>query len=137
MDERRKQLKKDMESYISTRRKSDWSFTKPFHPTIQEYKPKQEESAVENTEVTEKKGWFSKVSSKIFGEAADEATEDVPAAQVHSQISSSETHTDLKELARISLGVMKQMPGEQIHEFKQSPDYDKFKTILKKHNLIK
>lgn len=125
-----------MDRYISQRRKSDWSFDKPLHPTVRPYKQKTEEPAVEVTESAPKKGWFSSMTSKLFGEQPEEA-QDIPAEQVQSQVSSGDTSSDLKELARISLGVMKQMPGELIHDFKQSPDYDKFKTILKKHNLIK
>ncbi len=127
-----------MDSYLSQRRKSDWGFfSKPvLHPTVHPYKNKEmkEESTVESSESTEqKKGWLSGMVDKLFGEAADE---DVPAEAV-SQVTSTDASADLKELARISLAVMKKMPGDLVHEFKQSADYDRFKELLRKHQLIK
>ena len=37
----------------------------------------------------------------------------------------------------IALAVMKQMPGEAVRDFKSTPDYEKFKDILRKHKLIR
>jgi hypothetical protein len=45
--------------------------------------------------------------------------------------------TDMKEIAKIALSMIKQLPDEQLRTFKQSPDFDKMKSILKKHELIK
>jgi hypothetical protein len=45
--------------------------------------------------------------------------------------------TDMKEVAKIALGMIKQLPDEQLRTFKQSPDFEKMKSILKKHELIK
>ncbi len=134
MDERRRQLRRDMDSYLSQRRKSDWSFFKPtLHPTVRPYKNKEADTVVsEMIDEQPKKGWFSGMVDKLFG--AEEAPEDV--SEVQSQVSSTDA-TDLKEIARISIIVMKQLPGDAIHDFKQTPDYDKFKDILRKHQLIK
>ena len=44
---------------------------------------------------------------------------------------------DLKATAKIALYVIKQLPPEQLHEFKNSSDFAELKTILKKHSLIK
>jgi hypothetical protein len=139
MEERRKQLKRDMDSYLTQRRKSDgWGFftKKPehqLHPTIHTYK--KEEPAMPDTapEAKSKKGWFSSAVDKMFG--AEDVAEDAPLEQVQSQVA--DASADLKELARISLGVMKRMPGDMISEFKQTPDYDAFKDILRRHKLIK
>ena len=48
-----------------------------------------------------------------------------------------DTVTDMKEISKIALGIVKQLPDEQLRQFKSSPDFEKLKTILKKHDLIK
>ncbi|MBI4145184.1 hypothetical protein HY493_03180 [Candidatus Woesearchaeota archaeon] len=144
MDERRKQLRREMDTYISQRRKSEgWSMFKKqaqpaLHPTVQPYKKEEPMQAPVETEYEQsKKGWFSGFMNKLFGE--EQPSEDVPQSEAQSQMAPSheETINDLKEIARISLGVMKQMPGEAVREFKATPDYEKFKDILRKHKLIR
>src|SRR3989344_4786316 len=44
---------------------------------------------------------------------------------------------DMKEVAKIALGVIRQLPDEELRKFKQSSDFEKLKEILKKHELIK
>jgi len=44
---------------------------------------------------------------------------------------------DLKATAKIALYVIKQLPPEQLREFKNSSDFSELKSILKKHELIK
>jgi hypothetical protein len=44
---------------------------------------------------------------------------------------------DLKTIAKITTYVMKQLPAEQLQEYKKSRDFGTFKEILKKRNLIK
>lgn len=138
-DDRRKQLRRDMDSYISSRKKESWSMFKKepqpiLHPTVHPYK--KEEPKVEQAQPMEqeydaqKKGWFSGFMNKLFGE--EQEVIETPVQPV-----SHDAAADLKEIARISLGVMKQLSGDQIHEFKETSDYEKFKTILRKHNLIK
>ena len=139
MEERRKQLKRDMDSYLTQRRKSDgWGFftKKPehqLHPTIHTYK--KEEPAMPETapESDSKKGWFSSMVEKMLG--AEETPEDVSQEAVMSQVG--DASADLKEVARISILVMKKLDGDSMREFKESADYHAFKTILQKHKLIK
>jgi hypothetical protein len=146
-DERRRQLRREMDSYMSQRSKSEsWGLFKgkpepALHPTVHPYKkegPKVEQAPtqMEAEYDQSKKGWFSGFMGKLFGE---EAASDVPADHVQSSIgpSHAETTNDLKEIARISLHVMKQMPGDAIRDFKTTADYEKFKDILRKHKLIR
>lgn len=44
---------------------------------------------------------------------------------------------DLKEISKITLKVLKNLPKEKIDSFKNTEDFDKFKTILRKHDMIK
>jgi hypothetical protein len=142
-DDRRKQIRREMDSYLSQRKKTgSWSLFKKepqpaLHPAVHPYKkeetvePKLEHPMEQEYESQSKKGWFSGFMSKLFGEDVEEAPAET------SQVMNDDTLTDLKEIARISLAAMKQMPGDAIREFKETPDYDKFKMILRKHKLIK
>lgn len=141
-EERRKQIRRDMDSYLSQRKKGGWTLFKKsdpqpiLHPAVQPYKKEEPnveklEQPMEQEYESQKKGWFSGFMDKLFGEETVEATEQV-AAPVDTDAAA-----DLKELARISLQVMKTMPGELIRDFKETADYEKFKTILRKHRLIK
>jgi len=87
-----------------------------------------EEEYVE--EVT-KQGWFSRLASKIFvksmpeeelEDAADEIAEDIQ---------------DMKVIAEIATNVMKQLPSEEMKEFKKIEDLHRFKENLKKRELIR
>lgn len=44
---------------------------------------------------------------------------------------------DMKEVAKIALGVIRQLPDDELKKFKQSTDFETLKEILKKHDLIK
>jgi hypothetical protein len=48
-----------------------------------------------------------------------------------------ELKEDFKEIAVIATSAFKRLPKEQFKMFKESTDFDKFKKILKKHNIIK
>jgi len=44
---------------------------------------------------------------------------------------------DLKEVAKIALTAIKQLPDDKLSEFKKSPEFETLKKILKAHNLVK
>jgi len=44
---------------------------------------------------------------------------------------------DMKEISKVVLNMIRHLPDDQIKKFKQSDDFEKLKTILKKHELIK
>ena len=153
MDDRRRQIRRDIDRYLTDRRKTGGWFKSqpkpqsPLHPTIQTYKntmntdnteeQKEEKppGEMETDYETAKKGWLSSMVDKLFGAEASEVNQDELALQTAPSLL--ETTDDLKEIARISLHVLRQMEGDQIKDFKQTPDYEKFKDILRKHNLIK
>ncbi|MEK6857864.1 MAG: hypothetical protein AABX39_04725 [Nanoarchaeota archaeon] len=45
--------------------------------------------------------------------------------------------SDMKQLAKITLDVIKKMPPQEVATFKQSDDFAVLKELLKKHSLIK
>ncbi len=44
---------------------------------------------------------------------------------------------DLKEISKIALKIIKNLPKEKIDSFKNTEDFAKFKTILRKNDMIK
>ena len=56
---------------------------------------------------------------------------------VRTKMQAEDAVTDIKEISKIALNMIRQLPDEQLRGFKQSPDFDRLKTILKKHDLIK
>ncbi len=44
---------------------------------------------------------------------------------------------DLKDVAKVALTAVKKLPDDALAEFKQSPEFENLKKILKQHNLIK
>jgi hypothetical protein len=91
----------------------------------------EEEIEEEYQEEVEKEGWFTSLMNKVFvksreeeelEEVSDELAEDVQ---------------DMKAIAEITTNVMKMLPPEKMKELKEGEDFQQFKEILKKRNLIK
>ncbi|MBW3018933.1 hypothetical protein KY329_01985 [Candidatus Woesearchaeota archaeon] len=45
--------------------------------------------------------------------------------------------SDMKEIAKVALVAIKQLPDDQLAVFKQGPEFEKLKYLLKKHDLIR
>ncbi len=48
-----------------------------------------------------------------------------------------EVKDDMKNIAKISTDILKKLDPKKLEEFKKTPDFIKFKEILKKHSMIK
>ncbi len=136
----RRDFDSDMDEYLASRNGSFlrrmFSSSKPaeahappkqdLHPAMEPYDDGASAAAAQH-ETPRKPGFFS----RLFGGSADETvTVDVSAP-------SSDALADLKEVARITLKVIKMLPPEQLDGFKRNADFDRFKEILKKHHLVK
>jgi len=44
---------------------------------------------------------------------------------------------DMKEIAKIALVAIKQLPDAELSAFKKGPDFERLKELLKKHRLIR
>ncbi|MBI4451255.1 hypothetical protein HY642_04740 [Candidatus Woesearchaeota archaeon] len=136
MESRKQLVNEELERYIASRKKrTPWtgvfaSREKKMEPTVQPYKEEQ----VSEEEYEQGKGFFAKMAEKLFGEkpAAEPAQ-----IEVQPEIDAGEILSDMKELSRISLSIIKQLPPEQVQELKQTQDFERFKEILRKHKIIK
>ena len=139
---RREELDDDLSDYISARKRKKINFKKIFAFSA-EMRPYKEEKlemtvkAVENSTAaaklekeyeSEKAGWFGGLLASIGlkkKEAPKEEFVEEPMIE------------DLRSMAKISMMVMRNLPQPVLADFKETPEFIKFKEILKKHNLIK
>ncbi len=101
--------------------------------TGKQHAPTPEDYEIEDDyeDESSKEGLFSRIFGKVFAKTgAEEELEDA-----NDEIS--EDIQDIKEIAEISTKVMKMLDPEKLKEFKHSPDFEKFKEILKKRQLIR
>ncbi len=149
-DVRQKEISRDLDDYIASKRKGGGLFglfskgeqmTVSTHPHVKPYEetpaqPVQEQvtQTVEEQDTMEetteqKKGWFSRWFSDENAQQQSVQETVVEAAPV--------ADDDLKEVARISLSFLKMADPEALAQIKASPDFDKFKEILRRRNIIK
>jgi hypothetical protein len=152
----RGEFERELEDYIAQRRKAKIKFPKLFGstkkkkmpelpPEIQKYDettPAESPEVMpgEEPEYPEKKGLFTKVLESLGLVSAEEKKQqpaDVPAEEVQHMLVQDEKHQDMKEVAKIALAVIKQLPPDELATFKSSPEFSRLKELLKKHQLIK
>ena len=91
----------------------------------------QNELEEEYREEVIKESWLTKLIAKLFVKSREEdELEDV-------QDEIAEDVQDMKKIAEIATKVMKKLPPEEMKVLKESPDFETFKEILKKRDLIK
>ena len=125
----RRELDSDLDSYLSKRRKS-----------IQLMAEEVRMSPEIEIEEEPKRSWLSRWLGWGDDEVVEEVREEKPdfdEVSVRSMVDSEQLKTDLKEVARISLAAFKDLPPDRLTGFKASPDFEKFKDILRRNNIIK
>jgi len=93
------------------------------------------EAAEPNEYDEPREGWWTRFK-KSLGKPAEPEMQEVPEQDLQMP-TTNPTEEDMKEVARIALTVLRKMPPELVKEFKSTPDYEKFKELLRKHNMIK
>jgi len=152
----RGEFERELEQYIAQRRKAK-GFPRLFGgfkpkkkmepelpPEVQKYDEttpaEQPETLPGDEEYPEKKGFFTKIlegMGLVSVEGASEKPKDVPAEEVQHMLVKDEVSQDFKEVAKIALSVVKQLPPDQLTGFKSSQEFARLKELLKKHQLIK
>lgn len=91
----------------------------------------------------QKKGWLSgwfgtkkaaKEEAKLDNDFLLQATVSRPAAAIEED---KELKEDFKELSKLFLKSLERMNKEQLTQFKTTDDFNRFKTLLQKHKVIK
>jgi len=133
----RDQFERDLKEYLKARKKATSFNIKDFideiikktkrtvriPESIQVYGEKEKKEAQEAV----KEGLFNKMFKK--GPVSEEL--------IHVKMKAEDAVDDLKEMAKISLNMIRKLPDEYLRTFKESDDFGKLKILLKKHELIK
>jgi hypothetical protein len=155
----RGEFEKELEQYIGQRRKARFKFPDVFgalkrkkkmpepelHPEVQKYEegspaeiPEAMPGEEEEASPEQRKGVMTKLLESLGLVGGKEKTpENLPAEEVQQMLAKDEISQDMKEIAKIALLVIKKLPPEQMSEFKTSPEFDRLKELLRKHQLIK
>lgn len=131
-------LSKELDEYLRARKKSTFSFRNLLDKITEKLKtisPQKTQVAIpQDIEVysepapkPQKKPFYHKFFSK------ENVNEDLIRARMQAQ----DAIDDIREISKISLKMIKDLPDETLRKFKESPEFEKLKSILKKHELIK
>ena len=131
-------ISRELDTYISRRRTQE-----PIEP-VQVQEPVVQEEVIpvvedvsSDPDFVEKKSWFSNLMEKVFGPDEDELVPEAVGEEVTNVVPSDELQTDMRNLAEISLGIIRRLPQRTLEDFKSSDDFGQFKEILRKHSIIK
>jgi hypothetical protein len=134
-----KEFEKDMEDYIRARKRAGINL-KNIKEFIQNILPKKKLpdhiELHEEVEVYHEKPQPVRKDSmltKFFQKKEEPTSEELMRAKMAVE----DTAADIKEISKITLNMIRQLPDEELKKFRQSPDFDKMKAILRKHELIK
>ena len=129
------QFNKDLEEYISEKKKTRIlhnimqsikmeSNKIKLNPALETYDAPAPKQISSPDEEKPKKGFLARLFSP-------EEEEPNMAEQLNAM------RSDMKQLAKITLDVIKKMPPQEVASFKQSDDFAVLKEILRKNSLIK
>jgi len=129
----------EMDSYLAVRRKdsllSNILRRQPSPKVTSEVSVESFEQAPDVSQVTDKSSGFFGFWNRLFGSDANPLpTEE---SMLGTPAVTADLTADFKEVARITMGIMKRLPEDQLSELKESPEFSTFKDILRKHNIIK
>lgn len=131
---KKEEFDRDLDDYLRTRHKAR-SMKDFITGVIDRIKPqpRPEVELHESVELYEENHHENKRKSFWTKEKEEPANEQLLRAQMQAD----DAVTDMKEIAKIALKAVKQLPDDKLHDFKQSDDFTKLRTVLKKHDLIK
>lgn len=97
----------------------------------------QELEEVEAEDEVKKEAVLSRMFSKLknfFGPGKDDDFDD---AQEEKAAEALPLDEEIKEVLKLTHKWITKLPPEELHAFRTSPDFEKYKTVLKKYGLIK
>jgi hypothetical protein len=113
-----------------------------------EFRDYEAEQMLGEKPLEERRGLFTGLATFLglkAKSAPDYEEEIVGGAPEDSQISQTteapktgtEVKSDMKDIAKISADILKKLDPKKLEEFKKTQDFEKFKEILKRHNMIR
>jgi len=131
-------FERDLQDYLHARKRARFNIKESVQGFLKKITPRRSPEKVEMHEEVEvyhekeekpskKENMFTKMFKK------EPQQEEI----LRTKMQAEDAVSDMKEISKIALGMIKQLPDEQLRAFKESPDFEKLKNILKKHELIK
>lgn len=149
----RGEFEKELEQYIAQRKRAKFKFPDIFGlkkkkkmqepdlpPEVHKYEegsPAEPLEVLPGEEEAVKKGALTRILESLGLVGKEKKNEELPSDQVQQMLVKDEVTQDTKEIAKIALFVIKQLPEDRLSEFKSGPEFARLKELLKKHQLIK
>lgn len=142
----RRELHRELDKYIAERRKKhdyEHHFIVKKHKKADTVETHPYNADNVNEESPKKEGFFKRFFDMFKSKDYEEVEQSLVQQEIqksavqHSQQSQTEAVKDLKEVAKITLEIVKMLPHEQLESFKRDPLFLRLKELLKKNNLIK
>jgi hypothetical protein len=149
-------FEKELEQYISHRRRAKIKFPNVFKsfksskkkmhdtempPEITTYDkatPAEPFEAIPgDDDYPAKKGFMTKILETLGLVTVEKKGAEIAPEEVQKILAKDEVSQDTKEVAKIALAAIKQLPPEQLAIFKAGPEFARLKELLRKHQLIK
>ncbi|VVB80847.1 Uncharacterised protein [uncultured archaeon] len=129
----KEEFEREMEEYLRARKKAGFNIKAFFQNLLPKKRekvemPEEVEVYEEEAKQEPKEGMLAKLFKK---------EEPINEELLRTRMQVEDMTADMKEISKIALSVVKQLPDEQLRAFKESPDFEKLKVVLKKHDLIK
>ena len=129
----RKEIDRDLEAYLASRRQK----RKMAEPK-EEIKMSPEIETYDDEKP--KRSWLA----WLFGHEEDKQPvqeilpeKEFDELEVKKVVEVEHLRNDLKEVSRFALEYFKDLPAEKLQKLKESPEFEKFKEILRRHGIIK
>lgn len=122
-------FEQELDEYISSRKKASIKgmLSELFKPKDKKVKMPED---VKVYQAADGPKFSIKALGKAFSKKEDEHL-------IRYRLEAEDAVNDMKEIAKIALVAIKQLPDDQLSVFKQGPEFEKLKILLKKHDLIK
>ncbi|RJQ19033.1 hypothetical protein C4580_05635 [Candidatus Woesearchaeota archaeon] len=128
----RGEFEKDLDEYLHARKRSGINIKALLDRLTPKPKPKPI-AIPEQVEVYDKQS----EPKENFVQKLFKREQKQDASLLQAELRAEDAISDMKEMAKISLGMLRQLPDDQLKTFKNSSDFERLKVILKKHELIK
>lgn len=129
----RGEFEKDLDAYLNARKRSGFNPKAWIERLLPKPNPKPIQLA-DDVEVYEKS---APVPKEGFMQKMFKRSDKDDATLLQAELKADDAVSDMKEIAKIALGMLRELPDEQLKTFKHSSEFERLKVILKKHELIK
>ncbi len=130
----RRELDQELETYLTKRRKHE---EKHGETKTEEVRMPPEIETYEEPKQKSWLAWLFGIGEEEEKQKEEKKEENFDEESVKKVMETEQLKSDLKEVSRIALAAFKDLPPDKLHTLKSSPDFEKFKEILRRHSIIK